>query len=89
MAYIPYKIEIMDDQKNMKKIEADRIVEEAAKPFRDKRLAVKTEIVISSNKSPAEKNEAIVLLRDRRNRTSGTSRLQGSESLQNFFGHYQ
>ncbi len=43
----------MDDLNNMKKIEADRIAEEAAKPFRDKRLEVETEIFLSSDKSPA------------------------------------
>ena len=54
MAYTPYKVEIMDDLNQIKKETADRIVEEAAKPFRDKGLAVKTEVVPGGERSPAD-----------------------------------
>jgi len=54
MAYTPYKVEIRDDLNHIKQLEADRIIEEAAKPFRDKGLAIKTEIIVSKDKSPAD-----------------------------------
>ncbi len=53
MANTPYKVEIKSVINEQLKMEAERIVNEAAKPFRDKGLKVTTEVV-DGKRSPAD-----------------------------------
>jgi nucleotide-binding universal stress UspA family protein len=53
MARTPYTVEIKNDLSKQLKAEADRIVDEAARPFRDQGLTVKTEVV-DGEQSPAD-----------------------------------
>ncbi|MBW6464437.1 MAG: universal stress protein [Bacillota bacterium] len=53
MARTPYTVEVKNDVDKQLKAEADRIVDEAASPFRDKGLKVKTKIV-DGVRSPAD-----------------------------------
>jgi nucleotide-binding universal stress UspA family protein len=53
MARTPYTVEVKNNVDKQLKAEADRIVDEAAKPFRDKGLTVKTEVV-DGELSPAD-----------------------------------
>jgi len=53
MVNTPYTVEVKNDVTKQLKIEAERIVDEAAKPFRDNGLTVKTEVV-DGEQSPAD-----------------------------------
>ncbi len=53
MAKTPYTVEVKNDVSKQLKVEADRIVNEAARPFRDNGLTVKTEVV-DKQQSPAD-----------------------------------
>ncbi len=53
MAKTPYTVEVRNDVNKQLKVEADRIVDEAARPFRDNGLTVKTEVV-DGDQSPAD-----------------------------------
>ncbi len=53
MTTTPYTVQIKNDVNKQLKVEADRIVDEAAKPFKDNGLTVKTEVV-DGEKSPAD-----------------------------------
>ncbi len=52
-AKTPYTVEIKNVIDEQLKVEANRIVDEAAKPFRDNGLTVKTEVV-DGERSPAD-----------------------------------
>ena len=52
-ARTPYTVEIKNAVDKQLLVEANRIVDEAAKPFRDKELTVKTEVV-DGDRSPAD-----------------------------------
>ena len=53
MARTPYTVEIKNAVDKQLLVEANRIVDEAATPFRDKGLTVKTEVV-DGDRSPAD-----------------------------------
>ncbi len=53
MVNTPYTVEVKNDVTKKLKIEAERIVDEAARPFRDNGLTVKTEVV-DGEQSPAD-----------------------------------
>ena len=53
MVNTPYTVEVKNDVNKQLKIEAERIVDEAAEPFRDQGLTVKTEVV-DGERSPAD-----------------------------------
>jgi len=53
MTKTPYTVQIKNDVNKQLKVEADRIVDEAAKPFKDNGLTVKTKVV-DGEKSPAD-----------------------------------
>jgi len=53
MVNTPYTVEVKNDVTKQLKIEAERIVDEAAEPFRDQGLTVKTEVV-DGERSPAD-----------------------------------
>jgi len=53
LARTPYMVEVKNDVDKQLKVEADRIVNEAARPFRDNGLTVKTEVV-DGERSPAD-----------------------------------
>ena len=54
MARTPYTVEVKNDVDKQLKVEAERIVDEAAKPFRDNGLTVKTKVVDGEQQSPAD-----------------------------------
>lgn len=53
MSRTPYTVEVKNDVNKQLKAEAERIVDEAARPFRDKGLTVKTKVV-DEDLSPAD-----------------------------------